>query len=305
MTAAPGTATELLAALRAEGTLARETLDRDYNARATVTPERFDEAMRRYRRLSEPARAMPGAALDIVYDETGGQTLDIFGAAAPGERLKPVFLFIHGGYWRALSKLDSAFMAQALAERGIATAVIDYRLAPAVSLATIVREVRLAAAFLWRRGANYGIDPQRIFAGGSSAGGHLTGALLASGWQVEANIPENAIKGALAISGLFHLAPIAASFVQEWISLSPEQVRELSPAEHLPRIGCPLVVAFASGEPAGFGRQSLAYHALWRETGHESRLMEIPDRNHFDVVLDLADPDTRLFQALVDLVGRG
>ncbi|WP_082143792.1 alpha/beta hydrolase [Nitratireductor soli] len=305
MTAVSGAAAELLGALRAEGKLPRETLNRDYNARASVTAECFEEEMRRYRQLSQPARAMAGAALDVVYDEASGQTLDIFGAAAPGERLKPVFLFVHGGYWRALSKLDSAFMAQSLAEQGIATAVVDYRLAPAVSLAEIVREVRQAVAFLWRRGANFGVDPQRIFAGGSSAGGHLTGTLLARGWQAEANVPENVIKGAVAISGLFHLAPIAASFVQEWIRLSPQEVTELSPAEHIPRIGCPLIVAFASGEPAGFGRQSRAYRELWREAGHECSLMEIPGRNHFDVVLDLADPDTRLSQALAELMRRG
>ncbi|WP_244423655.1 alpha/beta hydrolase [Nitratireductor pacificus] len=261
--------------------------------------------MQRYRQLSQPARAMPGATLDVVYDEISGQTLDIFGAAAPGERLKPVFLFVHGGYWRALSKLDSAFMAPALAERGIATAVLDYRLAPAVSLAEIVREVRQAVSFLWRRGANYGVDPQRIFAGGSSAGGHLTGTLLANGWQAAAQVPENVVKGALTISGLFHLAPIAASFVQEWIGLTPREVAELSPAEHISGIGCPLIVAFASGEPAGFGRQSRAYHQLWREAGHECGFMEIPDRNHFDVVLDLADPETMLSHALTELVRRG
>lgn len=294
---------EILAALRSEAGLPRQTLDRDYNARATVTPRRFEEEMRRYRRLSEPARAMDGASLDLVYDELSGQTLDVFGAAATGERLRPVFVFIHGGYWRALSKLDSAFMAKNLSERGIATAVVDYGLAPAVSLAEIVREVRAAIAFLWRRGANYGIDPQRIFVGGSSAGGHLTGMLLAPGWQAGTPIPENVVKGALAISGLFHLAPIAASFVQEWMDLSPSDVAELSPAEKLPRVGCQLVVAHASGEPAGFGRQSLAYDRLWRAAGYDCTLMEIADRNHFDVVLDLADPHSRLFEALVRMIG--
>ncbi len=300
-----GQAASLLEALRAEAGFPRARLDGDYNARASVSPERFEHEMQRYRALSEPARAMPGMALDLVYDEESGQALDIFGAAVPGERLRPVFLFIHGGYWRALSKADSAFMAPMLGRHGIATAVLDYRLAPAVSLAEIVREVRAAVAFLWRRGANFGVDPQRIFVGGSSAGGHLTGAVLADGWQEGLALPPQVVKGALPISGLFHLAPIARSFVQEWIRLSPQDVVALSPAEHLPSTGCPIAVAFASDEPDGFGRQSRAYHALWQAAGFASSLTQVRDRNHFDVVLDLADDDSVLSHILRNLIAGG
>ncbi|PSM20131.1 alpha/beta hydrolase [Nitratireductor sp. StC3] len=300
-----GQAASLLEALRAEAGFPRARLDGDYNARASVSPERFEHEMQRYRALSEPARAMPGMALDLVYDEESGQALDIFGAAAPGERLRPVFLFIHGGYWRALSKADSAFMAPMLGRHGIATAVLDYRLAPTVSLAEIVREVRAAVAFLWRRGANFGVDPQRIFVGGSSAGGHLTGAVLADGWQEGLALPPQVVKGALPISGLFHLAPIARSFVQEWIRLSPQDVVALSPAEHLPSTGCPIAVAFASDEPDGFGRQSRAYHALWQAAGFASSLTQVRDRNHFDVVLDLADDDSVLSHILRNLIAGG
>ncbi|WP_127597368.1 alpha/beta hydrolase [Nitratireductor alexandrii] len=300
-----GQAASILEALRAEAGFPRARLDGDYNARASVSPERFEHEMQRYRALSEPARAMPGMALDLVYDEESGQALDIFGAAVPGERLRPVFLFIHGGYWRALSKADSAFMAPMLGRHGIATAVLDYRLAPAVSLAEIVREVRAAVAFLWRRGANFGVDPQRIFVGGSSAGGHLTGAVLADGWQEGLALPPQVVKGALPISGLFHLAPIARSFVQEWIRLSPQDVVALSPAEHLPSTGCPIAVAFASDEPDGFGRQSRAYHALWQAAGFASSLTQVRDRNHFDVVLDLADDDSVLSHILRNLIAGG
>jgi hypothetical protein len=30
-------------------------------------------------------------------------------------------------------------------------------------------------------------------------------------------------------------------------------------------------------------------------------MLTIPDRNHFDVILDLADPGSRLFSTLLDL----
>lgn len=277
----------------------RETLDRDYSARATVTVEVFDAEMRRYRSLSDAMRGDHATHLDVVYDEESGQTLDIFGTA---DTPRPVFVFIHGGYWRTLSKRDSAFMAATLARHGIATVAIDYRLAPVVSLAEIVREMRAAIGFLWRNGRQYGIDPDRIHVGGSSAGGHLTGALLAGGWHEAFGVPQHVIKGAMPVSGLFHLAPIAKSFVQDWIAVDDAAVAALSPAEHLPRAGCPIVLAYADSEAAGFKRQSNEYHRLWQQAGFPSTLIEIEGRNHFDVIVDLAFEDTVLTQALLGLI---
>lgn len=281
-----------------EAALPVETINHDYNARATVSVEVFEETVGRYREASVAARKI-ATALDVVYDEEGGQTIDIFGG---GEEPRPVFVFIHGGYWRALSKNESAFMAEMLARHGIATVAVDYRLALEVTLAEIVREVRAAVAFVHREGRRYGLDPEKIFVGGSSAGGHLTGAVISGGWQAEFGVPENVVRGAMPVSGLFHLAPIAKSFVSEWITLSDAEIQALSPAENIPETGCPIVVAYAAGEPAGFGRQSSAYHHAWKAAGFPSVLMEIPERHHFDVVLDLMSDQTEMGRALLDLI---
>lgn len=282
-----------------EADLPQAQLDADYNARATVSVERFGEEMARYRDATERARQSSARSLDIVYDAESGQTLDIYGPRpVAGERL-PVFIFIHGGYWRALSKHDSAMMAQTLASQGIATVVVDYRLAPDVTLAEIVREVRASVAFVWQRGVEFGLDPDRISVGGSSAGGHLTGAVLAAGWHDEFGVPDDLVKFALPISGLFELAPLSRSFAQAWLKLGDDDVAALSPMRHMPTSGCPVTLVWASGEPAGFKRQSEAYAALWSATGATVRTIEIPDRNHFDVLMDLADPRSVLSQALL------
>lgn len=285
-----------MSVLADEAAWPRESIDRDYNARATVTLEAFEVEMGKYRAQSQ-AMAEHATHLDVVYDEASGQTLDIYGTA---EAPRPVFIFIHGGYWRALSKQDSAFMAGMLARHGIATAVVDYRLAPEVGLDEIVREVREAVRFLWHNADQYGIARERIYIGGSSAGGHLTGAVLAGGWHNE--LPHDIIKGAMPISGLFHLGPIAKSFAQDWLALESAQVEPLSPAANIPDVGCPIVVVYADGEPAGFRRQSVEYDRLWRQAGFTSTLIEIAGRNHFDVLLELTADDTKLSQALLGLI---
>lgn len=285
--------------LAAEADWPRERLDRDYNARATIPVAAYEAEMRRYRALSDAARETDATHLDVVYDGQSGQTLDIFGTT---EALRPVFVFIHGGYWRALSKRDSAFMAGMLARHGIASVAVDYQLAPEASLTEIVREMRAAIAFLHKEGRRYGIDPERIFVGGSSAGGHLTGTVISGGWHGEFGVPEDVVKGALPVSGLFHLAPIAKSYVQDWMALDDAAVSALSPPENLPRKGCPIVVAYAAGEAEGFKRQSIEFDRLWRQAGFASEVMEIPNRNHFDVIIDLADEETALAQALLHLI---
>ncbi|QDL94022.1 alpha/beta hydrolase (plasmid) [Paroceanicella profunda] len=289
--------------LAAEAGWPRATLDVDYNARASVELAQFEAALAAYRAGSERARALPGTRLNLVYDTRSGQALDLYGATSGGAP-RPLFVFIHGGYWRALSKEDSAFMAPMLARHGIATAAVDYRLAPEASLTEIVREVRAAIAWLWHEAEALGIDRNRIYVGGSSAGGHLTGCVMASGWQEAFGLPDAPLAGALPVSGLFHLGPIAASFVQEWIALDAAGVSALSPLETIsPASGCPAVVAWAAGEPAGFSRQSRAYAAGWQAAGHPTTLLEVPGRHHFDVILELAEEESPLGRALLGLVG--
>lgn len=286
--------------LSTEVSLPPEELAADYNARATVG-DRFAEEIHAYRLHSDAARAQWLSRADIVYDAESGGKLDLYGLSPRGN-LCPVFLFVHGGYWRALSRFDSAMMAGMLAEQGIATAVIDYRLAPEATLTEIVRQVRAALAFLWRKGAALGIDPGQIHVGGSSAGGHLAATLIANGWHAQFGVPETVVKSALLISGLFELAPIAATFPQDWLCLDREAVAAVSPIRHIPGSGCPIIVAWAENEAGGFKRQSQAFHAAWTKAGLVSSMLEVPGRNHFDVILELGSSDTGLSRSLLSLI---
>ena len=282
------------AGLIAEGNWPRDRLDADYTARNCVAPDVFTAIIGDYLSRSAPARAMAGARLDLVYDETSGEKLDLYGTRA-GE-LRPLVLFIHGGYWRALSKEHSAFMAPMLADLGIASAAPDYTLAPAASLTEITRQMRAALAHLWHNADSLGIDRNRIVVTGSSAGGHLAGTLMMAGWQDSFGLPAQVLKGALPLSGLFELAPVAGSHVQDWMQLTPDEVQALSPLRQID--GAPRsVIAVAEHETSGFHRQTRAY----------ANALQAPEiiasgRNHFDIVFDLCDPTTEVGQALLRLV---
>jgi arylformamidase len=83
--------------------------------------------------------------------------------------------------------------------------------------------------------------------------------------------------------------------VQDWLVLSKVEVETLSPLRHS-KGTVKTLVAVAEHEVPGFHRQSTAYaDALG------APLVTIPARNHFDVILDLMQPDTALSQGLLGL----
>jgi arylformamidase len=100
------------------------------------------------------------------------------------------------------------------------------------------------------------------------------------------------------VSGLFELAPLTEGHVQDWMqSTAPELAQ--SPLRHPPKgLRGALALAAGAGEAAGFHRQSAAFAAATGWPMHA-----IADRNHFDVILDLVDPNSSLSRLLLGLAG--
>lgn len=275
-------------------------LDLQYNARATV-PD-ITPILARYAQGSALARASLPCVLDLAYGAHPDETLDIFPAAQVGA---PVFVFIHGGYWRLLSKDDSCFMAPAFTQAGATVVAVNYSLAPKATLDRIVDQTRRALAWVYHHIGEHGGDARRIHACGSSAGGHLVGMLLAAGWHEPYGVPTDVLRGAVPLSGLFDLEPIVHTQVNDWMHLTPEDARRNSPLAHLPATGCPLLVSYAETETAEFKRQSDAYLSAWRSSGFAGACLPLPGTNHFDIVLQLNDPASALTQAVFHQMGLG
>lgn len=274
-------------------------LDREYNARATV-PD-VEPYLARYAAESARMRAALPCHLDVAYGPTPEETLDIFPAAGP--RPAPTMVFVHGGYWRLLGKGDSSFMAEAFTGAGATLVAVNYALAPRVTLDEIVRQVRAAVAWLHREGKAYGVDPERIHAVGSSAGGHLTAMLLCPGWPEDLGVHEDVVKGACVISGLFDLEPVRLCHPNEWARLDAEGARRLSPIHHLPAHGCPLIVAWAETDTGEFKRQSQALAEAWAGRGFPCARIELAGFNHFDIVLELNRAASPLTAAILHQMG--
>ncbi len=272
-------------------------IDHDFNARESVAS--FDDEFGKLIDISNRAMAEVPRQADIVFDPESGSALDLYGVAEG----RPVFLWIHGGYWRLGTKEGNAFAAPGLVAHGVTVAVMDYSLAPAVTLEQIVHEVRTAVAWLHREGPGMGLDTSKIHVGGSSAGGHLTGAVLAEGWRADYSLPADMIGAALALSGIYDLEPLLHTQVNGWMNMDMSTVEALSPIRHIPdQTAAHLVLSVGGLERDGFLRETASYREAWTTKGHKITDVEMAEYNHFDITGTLADPDAKLVQATLDAI---
>ncbi|MFZ5526312.1 MAG: alpha/beta hydrolase [Pseudomonadota bacterium] len=86
--------------------------------------------------------------------------------------------------------------------------VVNYALAPSVSIDEITRQARASLAWVLRYIGEYGGDPERAAIGGHSAGGHLTAMGLQTRWAEDYGLPRDPFKAAVLVSGLFDLQPL-------------------------------------------------------------------------------------------------
>lgn len=274
--------------------LSREELEREYSPRLLVAD--LQSYIDRYAALSAAARAGLAVERDIAYGATREEVLDFFPAASPGA---PVQVFIHGGYWRLLGKDESSFAAPCFVRNGASFAALNYALAPQVGIDEIVRQCRAAIAWLYCNVARLGGDPGRIFVSGTSAGGHLVAMLLSDGWQAQFGVPDDVVKGGCAVSGIFDLEPLLHCSINQTLRLDAAAARRNSPLFLPPRSSAALVVAWGEVETREWKRQNLEYASRWGSC----EAIEIPGRNHYDVILDLNDPGSRLGQLALAQMG--
>ncbi len=95
------------------------------------------------------------------------------------EKGLPAIVFFFGGGWSSGSPAQFEPQCRALAARGMIAAVADYRVASRqhVKPAECVADAKSCVRWLRKNAERLGIDPQRLAAGGGSAGGHLAGAV--------------------------------------------------------------------------------------------------------------------------------
>ena len=271
-------------------------LEQQYDNRKRV-PE-FAQHIARWRETSVQARARLACHLDLAFMADGALALDVFPAARAGA---PVLVFLHGGYWRTLDKADFSCVAAPFVAAGAMVVVPNYALCPAVTVDTIALQTAHAMAWVHRHAARYGGDASRTVVAGHSAGGHLAAMLLAcDGRLLAPDLPARLTRCAVSISGLYDLAPVAATpSLQADLRLTPDVAARASPARFAAPAGARLCSVVGALESDEFRRHNRLIRERWGARAVPV-CEELPGRDHFSVLDDLVDPQANLHRRVTD-----
>lgn len=110
---------------------------------------------------------------DVTYVQYGRRALQLDLHRPETGRRRPAVVLVHGGGWRSGYRENLTPLANALAERGFVVANISYRLAPEARFPAAIHDVKAAIRWLRAHADAYGVNPNQIAVGGTSAGGQI------------------------------------------------------------------------------------------------------------------------------------
>jgi len=221
--------------------------------------------------------------LDLPYGQRPNNKIDLYPAARPEA---PCLVFLHGGYWQRNSRELFAMLVEGIAAHGWSVAIPGYSLAPEVSLTDIVAEIPRALDWLAANGASYGVAGPVVLSGWS-AGAHLVAMAL----------DHPSVRAGLAISGVYELAPIRDTGLDNALKLTDEEVAALSPLR-LPVTPKRLDIAYGSNELPALVCDSIDLHEKRLAARASGKLIPVEGADHFTILGELRRPNGVLVDAV-------
>jgi arylformamidase len=237
---------------------------------------------------SDATAAQAGGELDLPYGPHPRQRFDFF--PAQGEA-QGVMLYLHAGYWQSRDKSLFRFLAPAFQARGFHVALANYPLCPEVTLDELVQAVTPSVAAVATHARQRGGADLPLVVAGHSAGAHLASVLGLSHGTLPRNAPAK-VDGVWAISGIYDLAPLVDTTLNQKLRLDPDAAQRLSPLLMPGEAPVPAVWLVGGAETPAFLAQNHHMHQGWQGQGGSagawSACVDMPGADHFTVLQDWA-----------------
>ena len=218
------------------------------------------------------------AEIDVKYGAGERQVYDLFHPNGPSRGL---FVFVHGGYWRAFDKSSWSHLAEGMRDRGWTVAMPSYDLCPAVGIPDITRQMAEATTHAARRITG------PVCLAGHSAGGHLVARMACEG-VLPADIAAR-LQTVLPISPLSDLRPLMSTLMNADFALDDETAKAESPIFERPVSEAKVIVWVGADERPVFLEQAQWLSEAWKTDLHIEK-----GRHHFDVIDALADKESEM-----------
>jgi acetyl esterase/lipase len=236
---------------------------------------------------------------DIEYARVGEISLKL-DLHRPEGALHPLIVYVHGGAWRAGSKVDVPITA--LVDQGFAIASVDYRLSTQAMFPAQVHDIKAAIRFLRANAPSLKLDVRKISIVGSSAGGHLAALVgVTNGHaELEGKVGDHldqssAVACIVSFYGAANLQSILSQSTEYGLSVRipalklllgglPEEAPALaklaSPTSHLDKSDPPLLLIHGDADPQMPPEQSEEFFRAYRVLGLEVTHITLPGSKH-------------------------
>jgi acetyl esterase/lipase len=229
---------------------------------------------------------LPAPTGKVVYKEVGDAKLELWiwkpAGWKPTDRRAGI-VFYHGGGWRGGNPSAFSRQSAALAARGMVAISVQYRLVsrPGVTVADCVRDARSAFRWVRARAGELGLDPDKIAAGGGSAGGHLAAALVTLD-HLDAPDDDRKISTRPAALVLFNPALKLGGLRDATDARFPDaaSVRAIDPFEHLKPGHPPTLILHGEADTTVPIATVRSYTDKARELGIDCEVVGYPDQVH-------------------------
>ena len=244
---------------------------------------------------------------DIRYAAHERNRLDLFTPVEPTVAPRPVIVFVHGGGFTGGDKYtpDTPFFDNIglwAVRNGLVGINITYRLAPEHVWPAAVEDIADVVAWIKTNCRGYGIDENRIYLIGQSAGASLVATYLS---HPQISVPQpHGIAGAVLMSGMYDLVTLthnrnSIAFYGDDASLYAER----SSIHGLCSTDVPLLITIAEHEPAMFERQTLdLIDRIQAQRRKLPRFLHLIGHNHLSGILHLGLPGDALGPQLLNLI---
>jgi acetyl esterase/lipase len=193
---------------------------------------------------------------EFVYKQTPQGELRIYFAMPAGwspNDKRPALVFFFGGGWTGGNVFSDAWVAEHFTKRGVVVGLADYRVRKrqSVMLDKCAEDARSAVRWVRANCRNLGVAPERIIAGGGSAGGHIAACTAISGAP---NSDTDDLRVSCKPNGLLLYYPVASLVDHRKAGgfkqlLGEELAVQLSPTRHVTKSWPPTALFSGTADP--------------------------------------------------------